>query len=34
VIAPIAEITTTLAAGLEDAEADTLRLGGTTVRVV
>ena len=34
VIAPIAEVTTTLAAGLDDAEADTLRLGGTTVRVV
>ena len=34
VIAPIAEVTTTLATGLDDAEADTLRLGGTTVRVL
>ena len=34
VIAPIAEIATTLAVGLEEAEADTLRLGGTTVRAV
>ena len=31
VIAPIAEISTTLAVGLEDAQADALRLGGTTV---
>jgi len=34
VIAPIAEITTTLAVGLDDAEADGLRLGGTNVHVV
>jgi DeoR/GlpR family transcriptional regulator of sugar metabolism len=34
VIAPISEATTTLATGLEDVEADTLRLGGTTVHVV
>src|SRR4051812_9233515 len=34
VIAPVSEITTTLAAGLGDAEADALRLGGTIVRAV
>src|SRR3954462_5137831 len=34
VIAPISEATTTLATGLEDVEADTLRLGGTTVHIV
>jgi DeoR/GlpR family transcriptional regulator of sugar metabolism len=31
VIAPISAVTTTLATGLEDAQADALRLGGTTV---
>jgi DeoR/GlpR family transcriptional regulator of sugar metabolism len=31
VIAPISEITTTLATGLSEAESDGLRLGGTTV---
>ena len=34
VIAPVSEVATTLATGLEDAEADALRLGGTTVRPV
>src|SRR3954447_4731938 len=34
VIAPIGEIATTLALGLDDAEADTLRLSGTNVRPV
>ena len=31
VIAPIAEVTTTLATGIDDDQADALRLGGTTV---
>jgi DeoR/GlpR family transcriptional regulator of sugar metabolism len=31
VIAPIAEVATTIATGLDEAQADTLRLGGTTV---
>jgi DeoR/GlpR family transcriptional regulator of sugar metabolism len=31
VIAPLAQITTTLATGLDEAQADALRLGGTTV---
>src|SRR3954449_7193154 len=34
VIAPISDVATTLAVGLEEGEADTLRLGGTTVRTV
>jgi DeoR/GlpR family transcriptional regulator of sugar metabolism len=34
VIAPISEVATTLATGLQDAEADTLRLSGTTVHNV
>ena len=34
VIAPIAEVGTTLATGVGEAEADTLRLGGTTVTAV
>jgi DeoR/GlpR family transcriptional regulator of sugar metabolism len=34
VIAPISAVTTTLATGLDDAEADTLRLSGTTVHTV
>ncbi|WP_407697558.1 DeoR/GlpR family DNA-binding transcription regulator [Solirubrobacter deserti] len=34
VIAPISEVQTTLATGLSAAEADGLRLGGTTVRAV
>src|SRR4051794_3204545 len=34
VIAPIGEITTTLAAGLGESEADSLRLGGTNVHAV
>src|SRR3954451_8765818 len=34
VIAPIGEVTTTLAVGLQDAQADSLRLGGTNVHVV
>src|SRR4051812_42403052 len=34
VIAPLAEVATTLAAGLTEAEADTLRLSGTNVRPV
>jgi hypothetical protein len=34
VIAPISEITTTLAVGLDDGAADGLRLGGTNVHVV
>src|SRR3954470_22062148 len=34
VIAPIADVSTTLAAGLTEAEADTLRLSGTNVRPV
>ena len=32
VIAPLSEVETTLAVGLEEGEADALRLGGTTVR--
>jgi DeoR/GlpR family transcriptional regulator of sugar metabolism len=32
VIAPIAQVATTIATGLDEAQADTLRLGGTTVR--
>jgi DeoR/GlpR family transcriptional regulator of sugar metabolism len=31
VIAPIAEVTTTIATGVDEAQADALRLGGTTV---
>jgi DeoR/GlpR family transcriptional regulator of sugar metabolism len=34
VIAPIAEVGVTLATGLDEHEADALRLGGTTVRAV
>src|SRR4051812_42972546 len=34
VIAPIADVTTTLAIGVDEAEADALRLGGTLVQMV
>jgi DeoR/GlpR family transcriptional regulator of sugar metabolism len=34
VIAPLAEVATTLATGLGDTQADALRLGGTTVQLV
>lgn len=34
VIAPLSEVSTTLATGLDDAQSDALRLGGTTIHAV